>query len=260
LRIGIIADIHGNLPGLEASWERLSHLDLDQVVCLGDLVQYGPYPAEVVDFVAGHDIETVQGNCDRAAGRGRTETGDVFVNVHWKAQAEESMEWTLEQLDSSQMRFLRKLPSELRYKVGRWDVLCVHGLPGNVNGSIGENDTNEVYSFTIHHNSCQVLALGHTHRMLLRSVREGMIMNPGSVGGGTLPGESTLAILEVEEETGTISASWMRVPFDTASYAGRFRQARLPETFLKCVILGRDPRGEWLTDDINRRQKWAEPL
>ncbi len=260
MKIGIISDIHGNLPGLQACWRSLSSQEVDQVVCLGDLVQYGPYPSEVVDFVIRHGIDTVQGNCDRAVGRGRETTGDEFDNVHWDNMAADSLQWTRDQLSDSQVKFLRKLPAEMRYRSGKWNILCVHGLPGNITGSIRENATGEVYGFMIRRNSCDILALGHTHRMFLRSVQEGLIVNPGSVGGGTLPGESTLALLEVDNETGIVSISWQRVPFDMEAYSRKYLHEGLPETFLRCVVLGRDPRGEWLNDDITRRQRWAEPL
>lgn len=259
MRIGVISDLHGNLPGLRACWERLSSAGTDLVVCLGDLVGYGPFPSEVVDFVMANRLQCVQGNCDRAAGRGREDTGDRFENVHWQRMAIDSMQWTIDQLDAGQRRFLRKLPTEIRLRMGLREVLCVHGLPGNVTGSLGERDSNEVYGFTLSRNSCQVLALGHTHRMFLRSVTEGLIFNPGSVGGGTLPGESTLTILEVDDHTGAVSVSWERVPFDLEEYSIRYSEEGLPQTFLKCIVLGRDPRGEWHTDDIDRRQLWAGP-
>jgi putative phosphoesterase len=258
LRIGIISDIHGNLPGLRASWNLLTELEVDSVICLGDLVHYGPFPSEVVEFVRQRGIDTVQGNCDRAVARGRDDTGDEFDNIHWRQLAQKSLQWTTDNLSADQRKYLRKLPVELRYKFGRSELLCVHGLPGNISGRIQENSTNEVYGFLLERNFCQVLALGHTHEMFLRSVRAGLILNPGSVGGGTLPGESTFSVLSWDEETRELAVCWHRVPFDAVEYENRYRSAGLPETFLKCVLLGRDPRGKWLTSDINRRQRWAE--
>jgi putative phosphoesterase len=260
LKIGLISDIHGNLPGLSSCWKTLEALGVEDVVCLGDLVQYGPFPSEVVDFVIEHEIDVVQGNCDRAVGKGRTSTGDEFDNVHWKNQAEDVLDWTAGQLGESRRRYLRRLPFERRYRIGRWDLLCVHGLPGNIAGGIPVNAAREVYDLLIGRNSCNVLALGHTHEMFLKSLSKGMILNPGSLGGGTLPGCSTMAVLEIDDETGILSVSWHRVPFDTAEYESRYRSTGLPDTFLKCVLLGRDPRGKWHTDDINRRQQWAEPF
>ncbi len=259
MRIGLIADIHGNLPGLVACWEVLQEQDADLVVCLGDLVQFGPYPCEVIDFVRRNDIEVVQGNCDRAAGRGRDDTGDDFENVYWQDMAHDALLWTEDQLSIQDRKYLKKLPVELRFRTGRRNILCVHGLPGNVSAGIPEKAADEVYSLLLSRNNCDVLALGHTHGMFLKAISGGMIINPGSVGGGTLPGTSTFAILDVNEETGCSAVSWQRVPFDIAAFTEAYRDSGLPDTFMKCILSGRDPRGAWHTDDINRRRKWAEP-
>lgn len=258
MRIGIISDIHGNLPGLEACLRTLDDEGVDQIVCLGDLVQFGPYPTEVIDLLQRSNIDTVQGNCDRAVAKGRDDTGDSFENVHWDNLASELLQWTKDQITPEQKRYLKKLPSELRFNVGSRRILCVHGLPGNISGSIQRNVSSEVYDYMLSRNSCDILILGHTHEMLLQPRGNRMIINPGSIGGGTLPEEATLAVLDINEENTAASVCWHRVPFDTVSFEKKYRHEGLPETFLKCVLLGRDPRGKWHNDDFIRRQKWAE--
>ena len=47
MKIVIISDIHGNLAVLHALPER----DFDELWCIGDLVDYGPNPHEVVEWV-----------------------------------------------------------------------------------------------------------------------------------------------------------------------------------------------------------------
>ncbi len=258
MRIGIISDIHGNLPGLEACLKALTEEDVDQIICLGDLVQFGPFPSEVIDLLQKNNIDTIQGNCDRAVAKGRDSTGDSFENIHWEHLSSELLQWTKDQIKPAQKKYLKKLPAELRYRIGSRRILCVHGLPGDINGSIRGNVSNEVYDYMLSRNSCDILVLGHTHEMLLQPRGSRMIINPGSVGGGTLPGEATMAVLDINEENTTTSICWRRIPFNTVIYENKYRHEGLPETFLKCILLGRDPRGKWHTDDYTRRQKWAE--
>ena len=260
MRIALISDVHGNLPGLEASLEFLDSLGTDQIVCLGDLVHYGPYPSEVVDLINDRRIDTVQGNCDRAVGRGRDSTGDDYPNVQWQKEADEVLEWTCDQIDMKQKKYLGRLPFSRRYRIGSTRILCVHGTPANISASVRNSDTPEVHRYLLKRNDCDVLAAGHTHDMLLYSRNDGMIANPGSVGGGTLPGTATIAVLEVDENRPRVSVCWHRIPFDTGRYRAKYSEENLPETFLKCVLLGRDPRGEWHARGVGRRQKWAEPL
>lgn len=257
MKLGLIADIHGNLPGLRACCEYLEEEKVDTIVCLGDLVQFGPFPSEVIAFVQEHEINTVQGNCDRTIGRGRTDTGDEYENFHWEVSGAKSLEWTREVLTEEEKQFLKKLPAEINIRIGSKDIRCTHASPGRITESIPANVPPEIYDTVLWGNPCSVLAVGHSHEILLAVCPSGMIVNPGSVGGGTLPGESTLSIIEVGE-TGTISVSWQRIPFDTHEYTAKYRAEGLPEIFLNCILLGRDPRGTWHTNDYDWRQKWAE--
>ena len=59
----IISDIHSNIVALEAIWAQ--ERDSDIIYCTGDLVDYGPYPKEVLDRVRTHGVICTQGNHDR---------------------------------------------------------------------------------------------------------------------------------------------------------------------------------------------------
>src|SRR6266540_975243 len=62
----VLSDIHGNLAALEA----VAAEPHDFLVCLGDLVGYGPQPGPCVRWVRAHAALVVQGNHDRALGDG----------------------------------------------------------------------------------------------------------------------------------------------------------------------------------------------
>lgn len=64
VKIAIIADIHGNLPALEAVAADIRRHRIKRVICLGDLVGKGPQPAEAVDRIRELCELTVQGNWD----------------------------------------------------------------------------------------------------------------------------------------------------------------------------------------------------
>ena len=63
-KIAIISDIHGNLSALEAVISTLNKKKPDEWLCLGDIVGYGPNPAECLDIIIGMNIPTVLGNHD----------------------------------------------------------------------------------------------------------------------------------------------------------------------------------------------------
>ena len=59
----IIADIHSNLPALEAVLE--SSPPVDEIVFLGDIIGYGPHPRECVDVLMSLKARAILGNHDR---------------------------------------------------------------------------------------------------------------------------------------------------------------------------------------------------
>jgi putative phosphoesterase len=256
LRAGIIADVHGNIHALEASWRILTQEGVDIVLNLGDLVHFGPCPDECISFVREHGIESLQGNCDRAVARGRATTGDDFVNVHWTKLASLVLAWTRSAVSPGNLAWLRRLPEEMRFEVGRRTILAVHGLPGRIATGLHPHAAVEVYDVLLERAGASVLAVAHTHSPALVSRTGGWIVNPGSLGGGTLPSAGTAAILEFDDR-GCPAVSWLRVDYDFRAYAEACGRSAIPEIFRRCIELGRDPRGKWHTRETAWRQKWA---
>ena len=61
MRIAIISDVHANLAALESIQE-----PYDVLLCLGDLIDYGPQPREAVQWVKERSLCVVRGNHDHA--------------------------------------------------------------------------------------------------------------------------------------------------------------------------------------------------
>lgn len=249
--------MHANLPGLRAILRRLEQVEVDLSVCLGDLVGYGPFPRETVELLRESGVEAVQGNWDRALGRGRGSPGDSFDNVHWEGLAERTLEWTAERLTSSQLRWMRRLPQELRFRAAGRELLMTHGLPGRQPQELHRDLPGEVYDLLLQRSGCRLLASGQSNRLQLVRRPAGLLVSPGSVGGGTLPAAATAMVVEVDEG-GEVLVSWHRAEFDLDAYRRAYERAGLPGIFLACVELGRDQRGPWHTNDTRRRQQWAE--
>ena len=68
MRVAALCDVHGNLPALEAVLAEVASLDVDRIVCGGDVVA-GPFPRECLDRLVGLDAVFVRGNADRESPR-----------------------------------------------------------------------------------------------------------------------------------------------------------------------------------------------
>ncbi len=102
-RIGVISDVHGNLPALDTVLAALHAAGVDQIVSCGDLVGYGPWPREVIARVRALNITSVQGNHDAAA-------GGVLPTDHFTAAARAAIEWIKARLTPADIAFLAALP------------------------------------------------------------------------------------------------------------------------------------------------------
>lgn len=105
MQIAFLSDIHGNLAALEAVLEDIDRCGIDTVVCLGDVIGYGPDPAECVRLVSERCLVTVLGNHEAmllfASRKALSAMPDRVTEPLWLAER---------QLSEAAMKWLRELP------------------------------------------------------------------------------------------------------------------------------------------------------
>jgi len=116
----LLADVHANLPALEAALEFLARENIRDGIILGDIVGYGPHPVECVERLqdARLGLGLLRGNHDHAAATGICGQG-------FGASARWCIEWTIPRLAEAHKAWLLALPV---FAEGEgW--LAVHGAP-----------------------------------------------------------------------------------------------------------------------------------
>jgi predicted phosphodiesterase len=178
MRVAVFSDIHGNGVALDAVLSDLQRFPADQLVCLGDAIQGGPQPAEVVAKLRRLACPMVMGNADAWLLTGR-ETGNEGVSP-----AQEAMrQWSLERLSPADRQFIADfLPTvTVPLPAGR-SLLAFHGSPVSFD-EILLPDTSKVDFLRIYGPYAPaILSGGHTHRQFIRQMDETFFFNPGSVG------------------------------------------------------------------------------
>jgi len=66
MRIAVLSDIHGNLEALEAVAAEIRTREVERIVCLGDMIGYGPDPEGVVQLVRRLGCRSILGNHEAA--------------------------------------------------------------------------------------------------------------------------------------------------------------------------------------------------
>ena len=98
MKYAIVSDIHANSAALERVLADAEQCGVEQVVCAGDVVGYGPYPSETIRILRERDIPTVMGNHDAAVadyvGVGyMTPFAQDGVNRHRAELGEDDLAW-----------------------------------------------------------------------------------------------------------------------------------------------------------------------
>lgn len=123
--IAFISDIHGNLPALEAVFADIAALgNVDKVICLGDVVGYGPKPVECLEMVAERCKLILMGNHEHAVLHGA---------LGFHVPARQAIDWTRTTFQAieppARRKALWRLLEDLPIRHAFGNVLLVHGSP-----------------------------------------------------------------------------------------------------------------------------------
>ena len=154
MRYAIFSDIHANWQAWTAVLQDIQENQADALICLGDIVGYGPRPEEVLQSVRQFTQNVVIGNHDAAA------CGLLDASI-FNDHAREVVAWTGRRLSEPSHTYLRGLPLTLHAE----DMLFVHAEVQEP-GRFGYIESEEEALFQFLHTGAQVIFAGHTHKPL----------------------------------------------------------------------------------------------
>ena len=160
----VLADIHGNLPALEAVLAHPAAQRCTDIISLGDHVNFGPQSRAVHERLTELGAVMLLGNHEERL----TRPADAeFDGYNWRL-----MRWTAQQMQGVDLR----LPTDLR----RGNVLFTHGTPGQPYHLVYPEDLPSVLD--TQPDGVNLLLSGHNHHRWDVSHNDRRAVNPGSVG------------------------------------------------------------------------------
>jgi predicted phosphodiesterase len=189
MRLGIVSDVHGNLPALRVALDALGNEGVDRLLCPGDVVGYGPFPNECVELVAESGAVCVAGNHDLMA-------LERLPDARPGGLVRTTMEWTRGVLTADSRDFLATLPPVVMDE----GLVMAHGSLGDPTVYVTRERAGvELSLFAATHPDASLSLLGHTHTPLAYGEQRGavlegrdgrvtiepderLLVNPGSVG------------------------------------------------------------------------------
>ena len=243
MQYAIISDIHANLQAWNAVLLDMRSSKVDRIICLGDIVGYGPNPAEVLQSVHASVDYLVLGNHDAVI----CEKLDPSL---FNESAREIILWTRKQLNDNAIKFLGTFPLSLKGESFR----CAHGDfsgPEAFNYVIDPEDAIPSWK-TVDE---QLLFIGHTHQPAIFLLGQSgiprvvsaqdfvlepekrFLVNPGSVGS---PRDGEARASYCIFDTRNNSVCWRRIPFDLDAYRNALNKAGISSK--PSYFLHHDPR------------------
>jgi len=243
MRYLVLSDIHSNMEALQASLRKAREAGFDQVLCCGDIVGYGPDPAEVMDTLEDLKTVSIRGNHDRVV-------AGLDEPTHFNVAARRAVEWTRQNLPESYRQRLAGL------RTGPLEITQQASL---VHGSARDEDEYVVTQHDAVVNLAgfnpSITFFGHTHEpgvftkgerwlppyegdgaAYLQLPSEKMLVNPGSVGQPR-DGDPRASFLIWDDTESRLA--FHRVEYSVATTQARMRDAQLPELLIARLALGR---------------------
>lgn len=179
MRLAILADIHANLPALEAVVSDLTLMNVQQVLVAGDLLG-GPKPEETLRLLRSLDPQMIRGNGDTYLLQYRAGRAPIYW---YTSKAFASIRWHYRHSIRETLEFIETLPEQRVFKKPKIPaVRVVHGSPSDPSESILPDFKPDLLKRALAETTEPVLVCGHTH-LSWHSWQAGRLaLNPGAVG------------------------------------------------------------------------------
>jgi predicted phosphodiesterase len=232
-KLAILADIHGNLPALEAVADDLACRGVDRVVVAGDLINWGPFSAAVLERVARAGWAVIRGNHEFYL----LDYDTPRAPAAWRDRARFSLlPWLHRQLAGPWQTAIAAWPDTLSLRFPDAPPLrVVHGSPASPWLGIRLTDADRRVEAMLAGVEETTLLVGHIHRALDRTVGGRRVLNPGPVGV-PLDGHFGASYLLLEGGGDGWTPTFRRVPYDRAPLFAEFARQRFVE---ECGAIGR---------------------
>jgi predicted phosphodiesterase len=259
-RVAVLSDTHGHLQSLEAVLADARAAGAQEMVVAGDIVNFGPNSAEVVDLLRERGAQMIRGNHEvelvatygTAAMPPQLALGPRFVLARW----------AIESLGAERRAFLSALPDYLLLDEA---TIVVHGSPRHVRDAVSAAKTDEELAQMWAGAPARVAFVGHTHRPLIRDLPAAdggpphRFVNVGSAGINLDGDPRATYVLATSGPTGT-PGDWQveirRVRYDVeaavAAYDNGMRQScpEMVELLVRQLRTGRS-FGPWLRTAVS---------
>jgi predicted phosphodiesterase len=244
MRLAILADIHSNLPALEAVLEDAERTGIDGTLIAGDHLTGGPCPVGTIRALRALDAHIIRGNTDDRLLA--YHTGDV--PDAWRTSEQwAGLRWLYGRLDEEALGWLACLPEQCVVSLqGTTRIRVVHGTPWSTTRHLApDRSPGSLQLFeragilpagrdpdrlgdTLSRIDEPVLVCGHSHIPWVQGEKGRLALNPGSVGA-PVSGDVRAQYALLTWQDGRWQVEHRAVPYDLERARRAYREGGLLE-------------------------------
>ena len=217
-RLALLADIHGNLPALEAVIADMADEQFDQVIVAGDLINIGPFSRQVLETVFERGWVAIRGN------------HEIYLLEHGTAQQPVARRnWAAltllqEQLAGDWLQRIAVMPDELTLRFADAPPLRVlHGAPGDPFNAVTRVTSEAEARALLAGVAERSVVSGHYHLSFERQLAHWQIINPGAAGA-PMDGLRAASYAILEGDASGWRVEHRRVPVEFAPIFAEFER------------------------------------
>ena len=202
MKVGIITDVHGNIIALNAVLNEFEKIEVDKIICCGDIIGIGPNPEETVQELMKNEdkLIAVIGNHEQYLLKG------LPKNVHddkrtMSLEEIDNHEWTHSKLSENSKKFISQFKISNIIEIEDKKIYIVH-YPSDEKGIYKKHIKNP----TIKQNEemfsgidADIFIYGHTHTTSINNKNNKWYINLGSLGCPVKSNIANAGILEINK-------------------------------------------------------------
>ncbi len=239
-KVALIGGVYSNHIALQATVDDAKKRGVDAIYCLGDLGAFGPNPDKVFPILIDNKIPVVQGNYDNSIGNGLDDCQCGYTDPRDNYYAKLSYDYTFKKTHDVFKFWMKHLPSEITFGLGKYKVLLSHGSPRQMNEFLWETTTPTHFleKLCADYNA-DIICATHTGIHWDRKLaNDKYFINVGVIGRPENDGNTFVGYTILEVENDLIKSEYIPVVYDHHELAKEMKDEKLPEQFIETILTG----------------------
>ena len=216
-RLLVFGGPYSNLASTEAmrSMARELEIDVEHIICTGDLVAYCAEPQQTLDLIREWGIHVIMGNCEESLATQQIDCGCGFeegstcstLSIAWYRYARQH-------IDHDSRRWMHQLPRSLSFQIKDYRFKVVHGSVTHINQFVFPSTSIDIKRRQIVKADAEVVIGGHCGIPFGQMIEDKIWLNAGVIGLPANDGSADGWYMLLEPESSGFQVSWHRLPYD----------------------------------------------